>query len=46
MRRLISTSYLKQTKLDKTPDYEEIINIVEPEIKTKGNKNHFFIFHN
>ena len=35
MRRLISTSYLKQTKLDKKPDYEEIINIVEPEIKTR-----------
>ena len=35
MRRLISTSYLKQTKLEKKPDYEEIINIVEPEIKTR-----------
>ena len=33
MKQIISTRYLKQTKLVKKADYEDIVNIVEPEVR-------------
>ena len=33
MKNIVSTRYLNQTKLEKKPNYEEIIDIIQPDVR-------------
>ena len=35
MTKIVSTNNLSKTKLERKPDYEEIISIVEPDIRPR-----------